>query len=62
MCNSTEGGIMPTHIVRTNAHDWNPGAKTALRKIDPATGEACNEPFAAADTHEHQPDQKEVLA
>jgi len=53
---------MPTHIVRTNAHDWNPGAKTALRKIDPATGEACNEPFAAADTHEHQPDQKEVLA
>ena len=48
--------------VRTNAHDWNPSAKPALRKINPATGEAFNEPFAAADTREHQPDRKEVAA
>ena len=51
---------MPSYIVRTNAHDWNPSATTALRKIDPATGKASDEPFSAADTREHQPEQ-EVL-
>ena len=53
---------MPTSIVRTEAHVSNPSAKTALRKINPATGEAFNEPFAAADTREHQSDRKEVAA
>lgn len=53
---------MHSCIVRTNAHDWNPSAKPALRKINPATGEASNEPFAAADTHEQQANGKEVAA
>lgn len=53
---------MPTHIARTNAHDWNPSAQPALRKINPVSGEASKKPFTVTVTCEQQPKQREVAA